>query len=744
MKKLILISTIVACMCSCSAPRPENVIEWQTLGNEADSTGRYYVQRFTVVAGEPYERVAFCQFQREFETVDVQDTIIELLPGYYAIGSPRFAQAAPGDTVVVDIRTRGAMLHVSDAPDGMHLVAGGKAVKAKSIVHPITDFPAQWRQPGVDGGDGMIYGPVAFAINDSLRSTERPAAYCAIPTPKSVELTGGDVEVPKVYAIHMVEDGRHDYYKAIVGVDSVVVYTNVRRPEVVRAMLERRIAETADVQGRVPAAVIEDWADLPYRALMIDVARNFTGKEEMKKLIALMSRYGLNVLHLHLGDDEGWRLELKELPELTAVGSRRGYTTTDEVPFLKQIYSGDGNPDATDTPANGFYTEAEFIDLLRYADGQGVSIIPEFDSPGHSRAAIKAMEHRYRTTGDESLRLIEPGDSSKYTTAQAFHDNIMNPALEGSYKFWEIVLDGVKDLYAQAGVELPAVHIGGDEVPRGAWSGSASAQRLFAEEGMTDERQLHARFVERVADLAAERGIKIAGWQEVALDHSREYNDKVVPVMAAVNCWTNAGDKGREIASHGYPLILSNVDYLYFDQTPSMHPEEPGLVWGGIVDEFRPLHATVDRLCPGDESVQKNVAGISAQLFSETVRNDAMVERYLFPRMLGLAERAHSMHPTISDSAYFGAITAEMARWAAEDVNFNLRQPGIRVNDDGKIEMNDAYGAGEIRYTLDGSDPTLEGPLYIEPFDAAGLGEVRARLFYGPARSVVSILYIGE
>lgn len=742
MKKAFALLAVAAGVWACATSRPENVIEWQTLGNEADSTGRYYVQRFTVVAGEPYERVAFCQFKRPLEAVDPQDTIIELLPGYFAIGSPRFAQAAPGDTVVVDIRTRGAMLHASYAPDGMHLVAGGKPVQARNVVHPITEFPAQWRQAGEGGADGMIYGPEAYAINDSLRSAERPGAYAAIPTPKSIELTGEMVTVPRAWVFESCDDPRHDYYKATVGRDTVRVVTNNPRTGVVRAMLERRMAETADASGRVPAAVIEDWADLPYRALMIDVARNFTGPAEMKKLVGLMSRYGLNVLHFHLGDDEGWRVELPALPELTAVGSRRGYTTTDEVPFLKQIYSGNGNPDDASTPANGYYTAAEFVDLLRYADSLGVAVIPEFDSPGHTRAAIMAMEQRYRATGDGSLRLIEPGDSSEFTSAQAFHDNIMNPALEGPYKFWGIVLDGVKDLYAQAGVELPAVHIGGDEVPRGAWNGSAAARELMAREGMTDQKELHARFVDRVAALAAERGIKIGGWQEVALGHPEDYNSRVAPLMAAVNCWTNAGDKGRQIAASGYPLILSNVDYLYFDQTPTSHPEEPGLVWGGLVDEFKPLHATVDRLCPGDEELQKNVAGISAQLFAETVRNDAMVERYIFPRLLGLAERGHSVHPTISDSAYFGAITAEMARWAKEGVNFNLRQPGIRTAAGGKIEMNDAYGAGEIRYTLDGSDPTPESPLYTAPVDAAGAREVRARLFYGPARSVVSILYL--
>lgn len=100
--------------------------------------------------------------------------------------------------------------------------------------------------------------------------------------------------------------------------------------------------------------------------------------------------------------------------------------------------------------------------------------------------------------------------------------------------------------------------------------------------GMKHQRDLHAYFVERVAQLAAERGLAIAGWQEMALDHSKAYNDAVRPSTIAVNCWTNAGDKGSRIAAEGWPLIISNVDYIYFDQTPNTHPEEPGLTWAAL------------------------------------------------------------------------------------------------------------------------------------------------------------------
>lgn len=723
----------------------ENIITWETLGNQyIPETGNRYVQRFVIEADAPFERMAFCAFKRGLAPLNPSDTVFEILPGYYAVASPRFAEAGKNHPITVELLTDGSFTNRSSAPDGMHLVAGGRPVRARNIRKSISSSKEMYAVPGAEGivNDNMIYGPEAYAINDSLRSAFRPSAYMRIPTPKSVTLAGKRcaAPVPERVRVVPVTDKRHDYYRAEINGPEMTVYTNAM-PEPVIASLMRRIEAEKGPDGTVPAAVIEDWADYPYRGMMIDVARNFTSADDMKRIISLMSDYGLNVLHFHVGDDEGWRVEIPELPELTSVGSRRGYTVTDEVPFLKQIYSGDGNPDAADTPANGFYTVDEFIDLLKFAHSRGIDVIPEFDSPGHSRAAIRAMEYRYRTTGDDTFRLIHDGDTSRYTTAQDFHDNLMNPALEGPYRFWDTVIGSLVGTYAKAGVPLRGIHIGGDEVPAHAWDGSDRANSLMAEKGMTDQRELHALFVERVADLASRHGVKIMGWQEIALDHSDAYDSKVRPNVVAVNCWTNAGDNGRRIAENGYPLVLSNVDYLYFDQTPTTHPEEPGLTWGGIVDEFRPLHATVDRLCDAPAAVQANVAGVSGHLFAETVRSRSMIERYLLPRLLGLAERAHNSHTTLSDQEYFGALTGEMGKWAAEGVNFYLRQPGIILKD-GRIEMNDAYGQGEIRYTIDGSEPTPASALYTAPFPAGDAAQVRARLFHGPATSVTSILYI--
>lgn len=734
-------AAVVATVYSCSEAATSSTIQWETLGNEKTAEGQYqHKQRFTIIADGAFERLAFCSFIGDMKPVNAQDTVMEILPGYYAVGSPRFANALKGDTVTVDLIANGILHNQSFIPDGMHLVRNGKAVRAENRRLPIVMRPEQWRSP--DGNDPMIYGDEAYRINDSLRSDVGMVAYKQIPVPKYVEIPGGKISKPTL-KVEQIKDARNDYYKVMINGKTATIYTNSKYPEAIKAMVQRRIDQSADKDEFVPVAFIEDWYDFPLRGFMIDVARNFQNKEDIKSHIDLMARYGLNMLHLHFGDDEGWRIEMPSLPELTAVGARRGYTTTDDVPFLKSIYSGDGNPDAKDTPANGFYTVDEYIEILQYAKSKGILVMPEFDTPGHSRAAIRSMEWRAKHNGDSSYRLVEDGDTSVYSTAQFFHDNIINPAIEGPYKFLATVFDDIIDIYKKAGVELPGINIGGDEVANHAWDGAPSVQKLRAKEGMTHQREVHAYFVHRAAELAKQRGVKIGGWEEIALDHSAEYDKDVQPVVMWVNSWTNANTNSREIAEKGYPLIISNVDYLYFDQTPTTHPEEPGLTWGGLVDELRPLHATVEHLYPGDTITQEKAAGISGTIFAETVRSRSMYERYMLPRLLGLAERAHSRHATISDKEYFGHINEEMTLWAAEGRNFILRQPGIKIQN-GMVMMNAAYGKGigQIHYTTDGTQPTEASPVYEAPFSAGNIKEIRARLIVNKAQSVTSILYV--
>ena len=745
MKKLIIPSLLF--LSSIGITFGGNEVVWETLGNQLDQEGNtWFLQRYTVTADSAFDAFAFCQGKRYMVPKDSSVSIMEILPGYYQVDSPRFKVMNPGDTAVVDIWTYSVFRSNIMTPDGLHFIKAGKPVKADLVTKRITSFPGQWVDPK-NGWDYMTYGDRAYTINDTLRSSYKAAPYMQIPTPKKIssgnEVISADKLLAIPFKIESVSDPRFDYALIDIGSDGVTIKTNSQYPSVVADMVKRRIAESADENGNVPVALVEDWSDYSYRGVMLDVARNFIGKEDVKRFIDLMSRYGLNVLHFHVGEDEGWRVEIPTLPELTSIGSRRGYTLTDDVPFLKGIYSGDGSPDSP-TVSNGYYSVEDFIEILKYADSKGVAVIPEFDTPGHSRAAIRAMEWRYKTTGDSSLRLIEDGDTSIYRSAQDFSDNIMNPAIDGPYKFWGIVFDEMVDIYNRAGVPLLAVNIGGDEVPQHAWDGSSSVQHLMKEKGMKDQRQVHAYFVERVVDIAKEKGIKIAGWEEIALKHSEEYDNNVLPMVEAVNSWTYAKDnEGLEMARKGYPVVLSNVDYLYFDHHQSGHPDEPGMWWGGIVNEFSPFHATIDSLMPGDSSIQANVKGISAQIFAETIKDFPMVERYLLPRILGLAERAHNSKATLSDNEYFGLITQEMPRWDKEGLHYFVRQPGIIVKE-GIVYMNEPYGLGEIRYTTDGSEPDENSLIYMAPFSIDDFKELRAKLYTGNSSSATSILFTKE
>ena len=745
MKKIHILSALTLCL-GIGVTMAENEVSWETLGNQLNDQGNtWFLQRFIVKADSTIDAFAFCQAKRYMVPEDSTVKILEILPGYYQIESPKIKNLMPGDSAVIDIWTSGVFRSNIMRPDGVHLVKDGKPVKTSFKGKRLTSFPGQWVDPKT-GWDYMTYADEAYVINDSLRSSYQPSAYMQIPTPKNVTLKKGSVSAEKLlskdFVIEKISDPREDYAIVDINGKGVKIKTNSKYPSAVAEMVRRRIRESADAKGNVPIAVIEDWSDYPYRGVMLDVARNFTGKEDVKNFIDLMSRYGLNVFHFHLGEDEGWRVEIPTLPELTSVGSRRGYTLTDDVPYLKGIYSGDGSPDSP-TVANGHYSVEDFIEILKYADSKGIAVIPEFDTPGHSRAAIRAMEWRYKTTGDSSLRLIEDGDTSVYRGAQDFTDNIMNPAIDGPYKFWGIVFDAMIDIYNRAGVPLLAVNIGGDEVPKHAWDGSPSVQRLMKEKGMEDQKQVHAYFVERVANIAKEKGIKIAGWEEIAMKHSPEYDKNVIPVIEAVNSWNYADENaGLEMARKGYPVILSNVDYLYFDHHQTGHPDDPGMWWGGIVDEFTPLNATVDTLMPGDASIQANVKGISAQLFGETIKDFSMVQHFMLPRILGLAERAHNSKATISDNEYFGLITREMPRWEKEGLNYYVRQPGIIVKE-GVVYMNEPYGFGEIRYTTDGSEPDENSMIYVSPFAIGDFKELRAKLYTGNSSSATSILYKG-
>jgi len=520
---------------------------------------------------------------------------------------------------------------------------------------------------------------------------------------------------------------------------------------------------------RIQAVHIVDAPAFGYRGMHLDVARNFHSAESVKRLIDAMAFYKLNKLHLHLTEDEAWRIEIEELPELTQVGGYRGHTT-DDSEHLQPSYGSGPFPNPDIGYGSGFYSREQYKDLIRYAWDRHIEVIPEINVPGHSRAAIKAMEHRYRRfVGEgrdaeaERYRLIDPNDASVYRSAQWYTDNVICVCRESAYDFVTTVIDDIVEIYAEAGVPLTMIHTGGDEVPRGAWSRSPICAEYLNEHPEIDNpRNLQKAFFKQIKDYVSSKGMQTGGWEEIAMNfrengswtpNSEFANSDVVPYIW--NSLWEAEDLGNRLANAGYPVILCNVTNFYFDFAYNKDPREPGLYWAGFVntreafefvpyDVFKSIRTTAsgvpytDDDFAGKESLtadgRTNIVGIQGQLWSETLKGQDMLEYYYLPRMLGLAERAWY------GQADWGNIADREERNEATDLawnafanslgkrefprldrlnggyNYRLAPPGAKI-DDGRLVVNTAYPGLDVRYSTDGSDPTSNSPLYAEPLE---------------------------
>ena len=430
----------------------------------------------------------------------------------------------------------------------------------------------------------------------------------------------------------------------------------------------------------LPNAVIEDWPDLGYRGIMLDVSRNFTTAKNVKRLIDVMAHYKASYLHLHLGDDEGWRLEIEGLPELTSYGAFRGLPvlrddgSIAEPDALQPTYCGTLDRRSVSS-ANGYFSRAEFVDILRYAWERRIRVIPEFDTPGHSRAAIKAMEKRFETTGDASCLLSEAADTSRYVSVQDYTDNAINVALPSTYAFLDKVFDAVVALYAEAGAPLEAIHVGGDEVPEGAWEGSPACRALLSEAGKEDIGWLKDYYVSHVLDVAEAHGVKVAGWQELLQHLEPATYGRLKENLGFTNLW--AVSRGRDtlayhFANDGVDVVLSNSSNNYFDLAYNRGKLERGHSWAGFVDERRSFSflpyemyrsvrwddkgrlRRIKHDGEGKTALQPegrpHIIGVQGQLWTETIRSFDHVTYYLFPKAAGLFERGWNAVPAWQDS----------------------------------------------------------------------------------------------
>jgi hexosaminidase len=437
----------------------------------------------------------------------------------------------------------------------------------------------------------------------------------------------------------------------------------------------------------VPALEIRDGPRFVYRGLHLDVGRHYFTPEFIKRYIDLLASYKLNVFHWHLTEDQGWRLQIDRYPRLAEVSSQRRETILEK---NFDPYVGDG------IPHGGYYTKDDVRDIVAYAAERYVTVIPEIELPGHSVAALAAYPELACTDGPFEV-----------ATVWGVKEDIYCPH-ERTFEFLEGVLTEVMELFPS-----PYIHIGGDEAPKARWEESEVAQEVMRREGLADEHELQSWFIRRIERFLLDHDRRLIGWDEIL--------EGGLAPQATVMSWRGVNG-GIEAARQGHDVIMTPTSHMYFDYYQGADQSAEPLAIGGYlplekVYAFEPVPAELT----GSES--RHILGVQANVWTEYIQTPEHAEYMAYPRALALAEVAWSPALTRDWSGFMARLPAQLSRLEALGVNFRIPQPAgleedrLTLSDRLIVELGNPLPAGEVRYTLDGSDPEPESPLYRKPLN---------------------------
>ena len=519
----------------------------------------------------------------------------------------------------------------------------------------------------------------------------------------------------------------------------------------------KSLLHAAQLRGQGKVALlfmaVQDKPRYGYRGFMMDIARNFKDVAVIKKYIDLMAQYKLNKFHLHLIDDEGWRLEIPSLPELTEIGSVRSADFNDGNSIQPAYGSG---PEAT---AGAYLSKAQFQEILTYAADRFITVIPEVETPGHGRAAIKAMETRYnrlmkagKKQEAEEFLLYEAADQSVYSSAQYWDDNVMNPALPSVYRFLDVVVEDIKKMYNEVGLELKLISLGGDEVPAGSWEKSPAIKALMEKEGMESVYEVWPYYVKKIQQICASKGMDLAGWEEFGMINKGSgmvVNNELSHLNMHLDVWNNVIGGGQEdlayrLANAGYKTVFTSCANFYLDMVWDKDFREPGLKWASITDLehafsllpenfFANMQYTEagSKLEKGKlaskvrltEKGRSNLIGVKGALWAETILTADRMDYMLLPRFYALAERAWAPKRSWEDDYKFDKKaydktykefvhkvgSQELPKLASIGDGFNYRLPSVGVLQKGQtLFANAEYPGFTLVYTVNGADPGPE------------------------------------
>lgn len=448
----------------------------------------------------------------------------------------------------------------------------------------------------------------------------------------------------------------------------------------------------------ISSVAIDDRPAFAWRGVMLDSARHMQPVSYVKQLIDRMAMAKLNLLHWHLSDDQGWRIEIDRYPRLTSVGAWR------------QEAGAAGIDPKTGKPVlyGGYYTKAQIREIVAFARSRHVTIVPEIDVPGHATAIIAAYPELAST----------PSPPASPSNDWGILPNLLNPS-EATFTFLDNVLDEVMQLFPG-----PYIHVGGDEAVKDQWKANPAIQARIRALGLKDEDALQGWFTARVADYLAKHGRRAIGWDEIL--------GGKVPGDAVVMSWHGV-DGAITAAKTGHDAVLAASPILYLDHLQSDSGDEPP--GRGEVISWRDLYNFDPAPAEPTPDERRHILGLQANLWTEHVRTTDYADRMLWPRAAIVAEVGWSNSkrdwPSFSDR-----LVADMRRWQRMGLGFNsapLEPEATFTGSDGQIvaALRQPAAIGMLRYTIDGTAPSMQSPAYAGPLTLKADTKLAAQAFQG-------------
>ena len=713
------------------------------------------------------------------------------------------------ESISIDFNQSGIVKRISDLPVGGFIVSNNEIIDVK--------FTYNWKNAdGIEKLDAPtskdrydLYAPGNVLDKSELE--------IIIPTPSEITLLDGESSLKSEYKVFVDESlnldintvnslfaenfnvdiiNSTDYdisvqyidnlleesYKLSIDENKILIEASDRAGALYGLQSLKQLFLASSLESNILKHMnISDSPRFSYRGMLLDISRNFYGQDKIKQILDYLSFFKINHLDFRLTDDEGWRLEIPGLEELTEVGSKRAYTK-DEFESLIPMYG--SGPDVNST-GSGYLSRVDFIEILQYADHRNIKIIPQISYPSHMRSAIISMDVRYQKYMElgnqeeaEKYLLSDPDDESEYYSAQGFDDNIACICRESAFTFYEKVIDEIYLMYKEAGIELNKFGVAADELPYGAWQKSPICDQFMEENSIAgDYNALYEIMQRRVYDKLSSYNATMTGWDDILLKltEKNQSETKIKDFFKGDDIllfvWKNDWGQGRQdmiykYANLGYKTVMSNSSAFYFDMVDDKDLDNVGLSWSGYADYKDMWTVDVFDIFNDSYGVEKNniskeyiesseklnpsnrdnIIGIQSQIWSETIRNEDILDYMFMPNIIVFSQKAWSQDHDwmkISDKTKreftleyewnkftntIGQRVLPIIDNIYGGLSYDLPKPGGIIKND-SLYANSVFPGLNIKYTLDGSLPDIESMNYNNPVKLNKDDVVNLRLF---------------